>query len=55
MDAQTAKAFVDKVARLYLSEELTDDGPVEVLDALILEARQLCPERSADFEDVKSS
>jgi hypothetical protein len=44
LDNQTAGAFVLKTARLYLSSELSEDEPVEpveVLDALITEARQL--------------
>jgi len=51
MDNSTAAGFVAKVARLYLSAELSDDEPVEpveVLDALITEARQLTGEKPDD-------
>jgi hypothetical protein len=51
MDNQTAVAFAVKTARLYLSSELSEDEPVkpvEVLDALIKEARQLTAEKPDD-------
>jgi hypothetical protein len=41
-----------KIARLYLSSELPDEGPVEpeeVLDALITEARALTGEHPDDI------
>jgi hypothetical protein len=47
------EAFAKKIARLYLSGELPDDGPVEpveVLDALITESRELTGERPDDLE-----
>ncbi len=43
--------FAKKIARLYLSEELSSDEPVEpveVLDALITEARGLTSEHPDD-------
>jgi len=52
MDDQTAAAFLVKTARLYLSSELSEDEPVEpveVLDALITEARQLTGEKPDDL------
>lgn len=51
IEQQTAAAFVSKVARLYLSSELSDDEPVEpveVLDALITEARNMTGEQPED-------
>lgn len=44
IDEQTLKAFAEKVAKLYLSAELSEDEPVEpveVLDMLITEAREM--------------
>lgn len=58
MTDEQARAFVDRVASLYLSEELSDDEPVEpveVLDLLITDARKLSPERPSDFEDQSGS
>jgi hypothetical protein len=54
LDARTPvyESFVKKVARLYLSEELSADEPVEpveVLDALIAEARELTGEHPQDI------
>ena len=51
MDDQTTRAFAIKVARLYLSAELSDDEPVEpveVLDALITEARAMTGKKPED-------
>jgi hypothetical protein len=56
MDDQTTAAFVVKTARLYLSKELCEDEPVEpveVLDALITEARELTGEKPDDAEDLQ--
>jgi hypothetical protein len=53
MNEQDAQAFAKKVARLYLSSELSDDEPVEpveVLDALIIEAREKTGEKPEDVE-----
>ena len=50
--AAVYEALAKKIARLYLSGELPDDGPVEpveVLDALITEARELTGERPEDI------
>jgi hypothetical protein len=52
MDFETSRAFVNKVARLYLSSELTDSDPVEpveVLDSLIVAARDLTGESPEDL------
>jgi hypothetical protein len=51
-EAVVYEAFAKKVARLYLSGELPEDGPVEpveVLDALITEAREFTGERPDDL------
>ena len=48
----TIEEFTRKVARLYLSSELAADEPVEsveVLDALIIEARELTGEHPGDI------
>ena len=48
----TIEEFTRKVARLYLSSELAADEPVEsveVLDALIIEARGLTGEHPGDI------
>ena len=48
----TIKEFTRKVARLYLSSELAADEPVEaveVLDTLIIEARELTGEHPGDI------
>ena len=53
MGNQTADSFTVKVARLYLSSELAEDEPVEpveVLDALIMEARQMTGEKPEDLD-----
>ena len=53
MNDVAAAEFVAKAARLYLSSELAGDEPVEaveVLDALITEARQLTGEKPEDVE-----
>jgi hypothetical protein len=45
------EVFAKKTARLYLSSELAEDEPVEpveVLDALIIEARELTGEKPED-------
>ena len=50
--AAVYEALAKKIARLYLSSELSEDEPVEpveVLDALITEARQLTGERPEDI------
>jgi hypothetical protein len=50
----TAEAFVLKVARLYLSSELSEDEPVEpveVLDALVMEAREMTGQEPEDAHD----
>ena len=49
--AAAYEALAKKVARLYLSSELPEDEPVEpveVLDALITEAREVTGERPDD-------
>jgi len=56
MDDATAREFVVKTARLYLSRELSEDEPVEpveVLDALITEARELTGEKPEDADDLQ--
>jgi hypothetical protein len=56
MNDTTAREFVVKTARLYLSRELGEDEPVEpveVLDALITEARELTGEKPEDADDLQ--
>jgi len=50
--AAAYEALAKKIARLYLSGELSEDEPVEpveVLDALITEAREVTGERPEDI------
>jgi hypothetical protein len=50
--AAVYEALAKKIAHLYLSSELPDDGPVEpveVLDALIAEARETTGEAPGDI------
>jgi hypothetical protein len=60
MSEKENEAFVKKVARLYLSAELCEDepvAPVETLDMIIMEAREMTGEKPDDVEteDVQRS
>lgn len=51
LNGQTLKAFAEKVANLYLSSELSEDEPVEpveVLDMIITEAREMTGQKPED-------
>jgi hypothetical protein len=53
-ESELAKKFVSQVARLYLSSELSEDEPVEpveVLDSLIVQARELTGAAPDDLAD----
>jgi len=53
MNEITAEAFAIKVARLYLSSELCEDEPVEpveTLDTIIMEAREMTGQKPEDIE-----
>ena len=50
--AAVYEALARRIARLYMSSELSEDEPVEpveVLDALITEAREVTGERPEDI------